>query len=229
LSITPHPSQKTYKQVVKKLTADFYRLTNAFKYIQAINLFEREISRVPGLEGDENILCRLGMLYDHAALQDVKRKKTYEHKALSLYKRALKINPSSVKATWGIGRIYWHNEDKKAIPYAKRAYLLAKRYEKRTGIYIQNVGLVYQTLGKFKEAELWLKKGANAEPKNWAMYLNLVVFFRYTKQFIKSKKYSLVLKKLFSQESTLFKKTPWGKKIAEVIKDAEKELNKIKK
>ena len=219
----------TYKKVVRKLTADFYRLTDAFKYLQAIKLFEKEIVENPELKNNEDILCRLGMLYDHAALQNKKIKRTYENTALSLYKKALKINPASFKATWGIGRVYWHNTNPKAVRYAKKAYDIARRKEKKLGIYIQNVGLVYESLGKFKESEKWLEKGAAAEPKSWAVYLNLVVFYRLTKQFKKSKKYALKLNKLFDKEPASFKKTPWGKRVVEVIKNSEKELKKIKK
>lgn len=229
MSIVKHLTKKELEKIIDGLTADFYRLTNAFKYLEAIEVFERVLEKTPELKDNEDILCRLGMLYDHAAFQNKNKKNFYEKKALSFYKKALKINPRSIKATWGIGRIYWHNSDKKAVSYAKKAYSLAKRDAKKFGIYIQNIGLVYQTLGKFKEAERWLKKGADTNPKDWAMYLNLVNFYRYTKQFKKSKKYSLILDKLFKKESRSFKKTPWGNKISQTIKDAERELNKVKK
>ena len=206
----------------------FYDATNNYKYRWGVNKFEIFLKKHPILIKNEDILCKLGLLYDHLAFKEKNKRHIHEKKAFGLYKKALKYNPDYFRAVWGIGRIWWHRRSKKAIPYAIKAYRLAKKSKPDYGINAQCVGLVYEALDDYKNAEKWLLKGIEIEPKNWGCYLNLVGFYRLTKQFSKSKFYAKKLETLFKKESKEFKKTLWGQKILISIRDADKEPEKKK-
>jgi len=206
----------------------FYDATNNYKYRWGVNKFKTFLKKHPDLIKKEDILCKLGLLYDHLAFKEKNKRQVHEKKAFELYKKALKYNPNSFRAVWGIGRIWWHRRNKKAIPYAIKAYKLAKKSKTDYGINAQCVGLVYEAIGDYKNAEKWLLKGIKIEPKNWGCYLNLVGFYRLIKQFSKSKFYAKKLESLFKKETKEFKKTLWGQKILQTIKDADKELKKKK-
>lgn len=210
---------KSYK---KNFEIVFYDAADNFKYFSGIKNFEKLFKKYPEAEKDDLILSRLGMMYDHLALKYPTKRIKYENKALSLYKKALKFNPNSHKATWGIGRIWWHRKSKKALPYAIKAIRLAKKSRDPYGIYISNVGLVYKFIGNDKLAEKWFLKAIKIEPNNWGIYLNLIVLYEKNKQVDKIKKYLPKFKKLVKKEDRSFFKTNWGKRIVGIIKRIEK-------
>jgi len=207
----------------------FTSSTNNFKYAEGIRKLEALSKKYPALNS-EDLLCKLAFLYDHLALREKneKRRKADENIALRLYHRVLRLNPESSRATWGIGRVLWHRNDKRAIKYALRAYRLCKKLGKPVRLYAQNIGLIYEAIENFRRAEYWLLRGAQENRRDFGSYLNLVVFYRLVHKFDKAIKWSKQLEKLYLKESGSFKNTPWGKKIAEVIKDANKPL-KLKK
>lgn len=215
---------KNKNNIIKKI---FEEATNNFKYKWGVQKIEKKLKQNKALITNNN-LCDLGHLYDHLALQQKKTalRKKYENQALRLYRRALKINLKSYRATWGIGRIWWHRNNKKAIPYALKAYHLRKRAKKDAGLYAQAIGLVYQSLKNYKRAEYWLLRGAKENKKDFGVYLNLVAFYRLIGDFKKAQKYALGLKELYNKESSKFKKTAWGKIIKQIIKNSDKPLLK---
>jgi len=216
----------------KELERLFKKYADNFLYKEGIKEFEKILNYYPyknNKEIYEYLLIKLGFLYDHLALKDKKNRKEFENKALKFYKKVLGKNKNSIDAIWGIGRVWWHRNDKKAIDYAKKAYQLAKNIEPNHYLRIQNIGLVYESLGDYKKAEKWLLKGIEKKPEDFSPYLNLVVFYRLIKDFDKSKKYAKELERLYKKEPYNFRKTNWGKIIKEVIEKADRELEKIKK
>lgn len=216
------------KKDEQRLQEIFDEATTNYKYKWGIEEFNKVLKRYPDIE-DEDVLCRLGLLYDHSPAANKEEKKGYEEKAIELYEKVLSFKPESYRATWGIARVYWHRASEKAIPYAKKAYELAKENKENYGMYAQQVGLVYENLGKYEEAEKWLLKGLELEPESWDMYLNLVIFYRLTENFEKSKEIAKKLDELYRKEAPEFRNTAWGKKIQEVIDNADKPLPKAKK
>ena len=205
-----------------KIKSIFDRSTNHFRYRWGIWEIEKMLKTDRHLSSSENALCSLGLLYDHLPSRKtpLRQRRKYEDKALTLYRRALKVNPKSARATWGIGRVWWHRKNRKAIAYALRAYQLRKRSGERVGLYAQNVGLVYEFLGDYKNAERWLLRGLKENLHDFGSYLNLVVFYKLVGRLKDAKRYTLVLNKLYKKEPLSFKKTPWGKRITSVIRDA---------
>ena len=206
----------------------FHEATNNYRYRWGITKFEIFLKKHSVLTKKVDVLYKLGLLYDHLAIREKNKRRIHEKKAFELYKKVLKYKPDYYRAVWGIGRIWLHRGSKKSIPYALKAYKLAKKGGIPSAMMTQSVGLTYEAVGDYKNAEKWFLKGIEVEPKNWGCYLNLVGFYRLTKQFSKSKFYAKKLEKLFRKESKEFKKTLWGQKILESIKDADKELKKKK-
>ena len=217
------------KQNINSINKIFERAANNYKYRWGIQKIEKLLKKNINFIS-EDILCKLGFLYDHLALKQKKinLKKFYENKAIKLYQQALKINPKSHRATWGIGRVWWHRKNKRAISYATRAYRLKKINDGKIGLYAQNIGLIYEAIGNYKKAEYWLLRGMKENKKDFGSYINLEVFYRLIKNFNKAKKCAVKLKKLYDKESISFKKTLWGKKIQEIIQNADKSLKKKK-
>lgn len=221
--------KKQYQEssVIEKL---FEEATNSFRYEWGVRRVESIFVKHPQLINDHS-LCKLGLLYDHLALKQKtdKRRKFYEAKALRLYRQALASNPRSYRALWGIGRVWWHRRDRRALPYAIRAYHLRKRLERSSGLFAQNIGLIYEALGDYKKAEYWLLRGMRENKTDFGSYINLVVFYRLIGDFKKAKKFAVDLRTLYNREPKSFKNTLWGKKISEIIKDAGRPLKVVKK
>lgn len=222
--IRPIPEQQ--KTLLEK---KFIKTTNEFDYPAGVRFFSSYLRRHPD-EFDEKVFCRLGLLVDHLAFKASQKKaRRAEQLALKIYSYVLARKPDSHKATWGIGRVYLHRNSRKALPYAKRAFYLSKKAGTSIGMRAQCVGLVYENLGEYRNAAHWLKRGIRENPKDWGMHLNLVGFFRLRKQFRAAQQQAILLKQLVEKEPVRFLKTPWGKKILEVVRDAGKPLPKIKK
>jgi len=215
--------------ILKKLRKIFKDTTNALKWERGLLEYGKILTGHPEYKKNEDVLCNLGFLYDHAALwKDRKERRTYEDRALKLYKAALKVNPKSARATWGIGRVWWHREDKRAVSYAKKAHRLKRQKGDELGLSSQTIGLVYNSLGNDKKAEKWLLQGMKESPEDFSVYLNLVQFYRGQKNFGKAREYAKILEKLYKKESSKFKKTGWGRIIKnEIIKEAGEPFKKI--
>mgnify|MGYP001615148516 CR=1 FL=1 len=197
-----------------RLEKKFYELTNAFDYPAGVQFFSSYLLRHPH-EFDEGVFCRLGLLVDHLAFAATKKEaRKIEQVALRIYSYVLARKPDSQRATWGIGRVYLHRHSRKALPYAKRAFRLSKKEGVSTGMRAQCVGLVYENLGEYRNAALWLRRGLRENPDDWGMYLNLVTFHRYRKQFRSATRYAAKLETLIHRkEPKEFFSKPWGKKL----------------
>lgn len=209
----------------------FYSASNNLRYRQGIVALENLSRKNSYVSNNELFLCRLGLLYDHLALRCKKDKRLlYEKTAINLYKKAKKTNPDSYRATWGIGRIWWHRNNRKALQYAKEARRLAKKTATKTPIYTQNVGLVYESLKDYKNAEKWLLRGMKENQKDWGVYINLVTFYRLSENFQEAVKYANKLRKFIQKEPSSFRKTKWWAIIKrECIENAARPLPKRKR
>lgn len=228
---TPSTTRNITQQERNFIEKHFYAASNNFKYRRGIAVFENFLRKNPHVLNNELFLCRLGLLYDHLALRYKKDKKLfYEKIAINLYKKAIKINPDSYRATWGIGRIWWHRNSRRALKYAIEARKLAKKTGIKTSIYTQNVGLVYEFLKDYKNAEKWLLRGMKENPKDWSVYINLVTFYRLSKNFQEASEHANKLEKFIQKEPASFKKTKWWKIIKrECIENATKPLPQKRK
>ncbi len=190
---------------------------------------EKTLARRADL-ADEEILCKLGLLYDHWALRESPpERRELEGKALILYRKILRLDPDSSRAWWGMGRVWWHRRSRKALPYALKAYRLKKRSRESVGLYPQHIGLIYESLNDHRKAELWLQRGARENPGDYGSYLNLVVFYRARNKDEKAERYALRLKELFAREPRSFRMTPWGKRISKVITEALNRKSRLEK
>ena len=188
------------------------------RYREGIKEVEKEIRRHPEL-ADAPAFYKLGFLSDHAALycRGAKKKKEFEEKAIAFYKCSLKINPDYYNAIWGIGRVWWHRNSVRAIPYAVKAYELHKK-ETGSNSFAQNVGSVYADVGDYRNAEKWFKKALRDGKKEniWA-YLALVKLYGKEGAANKEKKYRRMLSALFKKQSIAFRKGSMGDSIARVL------------
>lgn len=219
----PNWSDKVSK---KKLSAIFRSTATGKGYKIAIKKTEEILKNNPHLE-DEQRLCDLALLYDHqAALEEnIDARKKYEKKAFELCRRVLSINPGSIYdayAMWGIGRIWWHRKNKKALKYAKKAASLMKEKTGETGGMIVNIGLVYDTLGNYHRAEYWLLKALCEDPKQLGLHYNLARFYHKHNRMNKLKRCLPTLKKLFNEKDENYKKSDWGKFLNIQIKRIDK-------
>ncbi len=199
----------------------FRMAVDNFRYQEGIRRIEKILKGQPVLKTNERILVKLGLLYDHLAMQQkiIKKRRALERHALKLYRFALRHNKNLPAAVWGIGRVWWHRRSRKAIKYAKLAYRLAKRLHMPAGLYAQNVGAAYKAVGNYNRCEYWLLKGIRECPNDWSVYLNLLSFY-------KEKKYGggkigrplSTLRRLLKKERPNFKRTKWGKLVQEFIK-----------
>ncbi len=224
-----HNIKEVKQSVLDQIETIFFESTNNYAYAEGIKHLRRIQKQYPRLLKSEDFLMKLGLLYDHLAMGEQSTKKAkLEKQALALYQKALTLYPKSYRAWWGIGRIWWHRESKKALPYAKKARALAIQKGTASGLYTQNIGLIYERLGKYKLAERWLLKGLAENPNDWSPYLNIINLYRLTHQFKKARKYAKTLKTLFKKENQKLKKSLWGIKIEECMRNAEKPLTLAK-
>jgi tetratricopeptide (TPR) repeat protein len=171
-------------------------------YKKILSQISREIEKEPELINEEMVLAKLGFLYDHLAVYagNKKEKNKYEREALKAYNKILKKNPNSVNAIWGIGRVYWHNKNKKAIDYAKKAARIATKESVEMYPMYMNVAVVYESLSQFDRAEYWYLKVIKKRPKFLGAYLNLAEMYLEKNKNKKYKKLILEIEKQFSEE-----------------------------
>ncbi|KKS39878.1 MAG: hypothetical protein UV04_C0034G0003 [Candidatus Gottesmanbacteria bacterium GW2011_GWA2_42_16] len=155
---------------------------------------------------NEQTLSKLGFLYDHLAFFSKNKilQPKYEQEALRLYNQALKYNPDSVSAIWGIGRIWWHRKNKKAIKYARRAARLAVKQDPELSVMYMNLAVVYETLGNLKRAEYWYRYVLKKEPNFFGAYYGLAEMYYVKDVPNKADKISKLLPqliKLYKKES----------------------------
>lgn len=207
------PAQKLINEI-------FQKTVNNFKYEDGVKQIESILKRNPNLYNNERVLYNLGFLYDHIAFHEkmVKKRKLYEKRALQLYKRGLKFNPQSTDLTWGIGRVWWHRNSKRALPHALKAYKLAKKYLSDGGGFAQNVANIYLMLGDFKRAEHWYLRALKEERhKSFGSYGNVIMFYKKTNQIKKAQLYAKKMQELYAHAPAKLKNSPSGKWFAQIF------------
>jgi tetratricopeptide (TPR) repeat protein len=113
----------------------------------------------------------LATFYDHLAMQS-RWKKFYEWKARRLYGAELK-GECRFEALMGLGRICWHNIDRKAIGYYHQALKVSPN-DHRVHSALANI---YKALGKNENAiESFEKAIVLSKRKNFGLLLNYARF-----------------------------------------------------
>lgn len=214
---------KTVKQEIATIIRD---AMGNYTYKNAIEKIEKILKKHPILR-DEQRLCDLATLYDHLATQEknASKRKKYEETAFGLCRSVLKINPGSIYdayALWGIGRIWWHRKNIKAIKYAKAATKVMKKVTGKDGGMSVSVGVVYDDLGNIRQAEYWYLKAIKENPDQLGLYYNLTNFYYKNNLIKKQKHYLPILKRMYGNESEEFKQTKWGRSIGEKIQEMDK-------
>jgi len=213
----------SYNTIINKMSTALNKIKKIFNksletdkvsysfYKKTLDRISGEIKKEPELINEEMVLSKLGFLYDHLAVYagNKKEKNKYEREALKAYNKILKKNPNSVNAIWGIGRVYWHNKDKRAIDYAKKAAKIATGQSAEMYPMYMNVAVVYESLGEFDRAEYWYLKIIEKCPNFLGTYLSLAEMYLENKKNKKYKKLISEIEKQFSEEelkSSRFKK-----------------------
>jgi tetratricopeptide (TPR) repeat protein len=173
-----------------------------WRYKKVIPLYEKYYRRY---HFDINQKYRMGLIYDHRAMQIGMRKKkifdSYLKKAELLYREILKEKPSYFHALYGIGRLYSIRGDyKKAIKFQTQAYKIMLRLP-RSERGALAVGHLYEMLGDYKNAEQWYLRERRDTPRNdFGTALNLFQFYRKNKKIKKALRYALLTEKLMKSE-----------------------------
>lgn len=194
--------KRNYQKEIKRI---FNSATVNFNYREAANKIENILDKNPQIK-NEQTLSNLGFLYDHLAFfcKNKILKQKYEKEALTLYYQVLRLNPDSVAATWGVGRIWWHRKNKKAIKYARRAAQLAVRQDPKLSSMYMNLAVVHETLGNLKKAEYWYRYVIKKEPNFFGAYYGLTEMYYVNDVPNKAEKISKLLPqliKLYKKES----------------------------
>lgn len=175
-------SKNNKNNVQRELDKAFDAMLLNYEYSKGIKFFEKYFSQHPFLKYSPKNLTRLGLLYDHAAMDDLKQKKSLNNQARHYYQAAIDLNPDFHPAWWGLGRIFWHQNDRRSLVYAKKAYRLAKKnHDDTLGHYSQNIALIYKGLRNVRRAEFWFRRGLKESPQEWGMTYNFMRFYMDTK------------------------------------------------
>ena len=170
------------QSIQRGLDKNFESTLLNYQYAKGIEFFEKYFYNYPFLKLSPRNLVHLGLLYDHAAMTSNKRV-FLNNQARQYYRSALSLDPGFYPALWGLGRIFWHQNDKRSLPYARKAYHLAKKRKDDTiGHFAQNIALIYKGLGNNRRAIFWFKRGLKESPQEWGMVYNLMCFYLETRR-----------------------------------------------
>ncbi|MDD4762037.1 MAG: tetratricopeptide repeat protein [Candidatus Pacebacteria bacterium] len=203
-------------------------------YVSGIKIFEKYEKKY-NFPVDQ--LYKLGMLYDHLAIIEIKEKKElsaneqrklsdkYLKLAENIYKRIIKKSPKYLHAFYGLGRIANAREEyKKTLHYWQKAFdLMLKQPKKERGALA--IGGVYEKMGNLKKAEeCYKKERISVRKDDFGTIFNLSLFYERTNQIKKAKKILPTLEKIFNKEfkkdiyrGLNLKASPWIKSIKEHI------------
>ena len=135
----------------------------------------------------EQLANFLGLLHDQKAMivQDVKIKARLRQKSALYHKQALAINPKSLKAYLGLGRLFMHkNQFIKAIAYYKKAVKInPKSYDAQNGL-----GNIYKRTNHLSLALRWYEKALNNAPKRSIILTNIARLYKSKNDFKNSSK-----------------------------------------
>ncbi|MDR3582152.1 MAG: tetratricopeptide repeat protein [Candidatus Pacebacteria bacterium] len=197
------------------------------RYRWAIDVFERYRRK---FELGKGLDYRLGLLYDHLAMQSKgKAKEHYLREARALYENILKSDPTFFHALYGIGRIYSiRGNYRKALDFQKKAYRQMMKLPKSEHGAL-GIGNIYRILGDLKNAERWFLKEYRDTPKDdFGTPHNLFRFYEQIGETKKALRWALVTEKLLETE---YKKDVYkglNMKQSGWVKDIKKDIEKIK-
>ncbi len=216
-------SKTTTKQLKKQFEAFAFDL----KYAEGIKYFEAQTQTNPALLHDTHVLYMLAFLYDHQAeYKEGSERKKLEQKAEELYQTILRTEPHNTDAIWGLGRVYWHRRDRRALDYAMQAYTVAKKQKEPLGGYMNIVGVVYLSFAEYKKAETWFKKAlASGDVDTDSLYLNFLQLYKETDNKKKGRVYLEKLEHSLRTAPIKIKKSAFCQKLAkQIIPDLKKWL-----
>lgn len=119
-----------------------------------------------------NFWYYLGMFYDH--LPGL----TNEKKAIACYEKIKELDPKSVYWAFGLGRIYWHRKDLRAVRYYKKAYQLSRDCAGKFSAMV-NIGNAYMAISKFRSSENWYLRCLRFLPRLKSLHENIDRFHLY--------------------------------------------------
>ncbi|HDQ16810.1 MAG TPA: hypothetical protein ENN31_01660 [Candidatus Vogelbacteria bacterium] len=199
----------------KKVSQIFHQGMSNLEYEKPIKKIESIIKKYPQVI-DEQRLLNLATLYDHQAFTEktTKKRLEYENKAIKICQGVIKKNGDSVHtayALWGIGRVWWHRKNRKAIIYAKQADRMMRKVTKGEEGMPLSVAVVYDILGNYRRAEYWYLKTIKETDDKFGVYFDLLSFYFEQKRYKKVYDILPITKKLYSKFPEEFKKTKTGK------------------
>lgn len=213
--------KRLQKQINEILRSAIAKRTYRSGIVQIQQILKKEGVKKP----NSKTLYQLGFLSDHVAFFQEKNpvaQRIYEQQALSYYRHALKLDPRDPAAIWGIGRVWWHRKDKRALFYAKKAYQLAKSGKYDFGPFGQHIAFIYEQLfKKYALAERWHLRALREERKRtvWS-YANLIQFYTNLRKDDQARQLAKKMDALFQKESSEFQTSLSGKMLSKIISKA---------
>ena len=204
------------------------QINNIFRSVTTKRIYRSGILQVQRLlkraelKPNAKILYQLGFLSDHVAFFQEKNpviQRTYEQQALAYYRRALQIHPNDPFSLWGIGRVWWHRKDRRALSYAKKAYRLAKLAKIDFGPFAQHIGFIYEEIfKKYSLAERWYLRALREERKRtvWS-YANLIMFYKKVGKNPQAWRLAKKMNYFFQKTSPEFQSSHSGKRLSKII------------
>lgn len=200
----PPPPEKISKFLQRKVVAE----ADAKRaYASAAKIFERYHNQY---EFSDNMEYKLGLLYDHRAMQlkrsAPQRAKKLYHKAEAIYRGILARNPNFLFAHHGLARVF--GELKRydaAIHHELQAYRLVQKLPKRKRGAL-GVGGIYLSKGDYKNAEKWfLKEMGELGSNDVGAVANVLMFYIKIKEYEKAFPYAMRLEKILKRMGILQK------------------------
>jgi tetratricopeptide (TPR) repeat protein len=137
-------------------------------------------NKIPKISKDAEVINAFATLLDHQAVLESNwvKKKYLEWQAMRLYKQNLKNDKNNIEAISGIGRIYWHKSNPKAIYYYKQAMKLDPTNPVRMG----NLANVFSRLNQLDQAEKLYRQAIATNKAPFGIYLNFLRNIEINKQ-----------------------------------------------
>lgn len=149
----------------------FHRAINSKNYKKAIAIYKKMLRDDPNRE---DIWCKLGYFYKVDG--STKTGKTHLkniQRALTCYRRALKINPNSECGLKGLIDYFAIRRNRQALTLTWRLH----RIKKRNRAYLMFVGHVHRDFGNLKKAEQYYHQALPAIPKHYGPHYALATLY----------------------------------------------------
>lgn len=207
----------------KKLNQVKKKALFGFEYRKAIEFYE---SLLKNFQLSARDLCDLGLFYDHLSIFNQNEKKNRarnEEKALQYYHQAQKLNPSELAVFEGLGRIWWHRKDKKAIIYYQKGLEIASTPRKKSE-FLEYLGNAHKRLGEPKKAIKCYQQALKMNPiSKFSLFNNLAFAYQKIGQQEKARDCARKGLRLLKKRSKEYRNT----KVAQIFqKQLEGVLNK---